>query len=75
MRLLNEFLAASGTRVAVGSEFSLPSEGNLGLIVTSFQCRVGSTEWSGVIGLKRMDYSRIIPVVDFIGDYLTEVRW
>ena len=70
--LLNEFLAASGTSVAVGSELSLPSEGNLGLIVTSFQCPSGERGVVGVIGLKRMEYSRIIPVVQFIGSYLNE---
>ncbi|HNX50366.1 MAG TPA: heat-inducible transcriptional repressor HrcA [Thermoanaerobaculaceae bacterium] len=72
LSLLNGFLAASGTQVAVGSELSLPSEGNLGLIVTSFQCPSGERGVVGVIGLKRMEYSRIIPVVQFIGSYLSE---
>lgn len=73
LSLLNEYLAASGTRVAVGSELRLASDGDLGLIVTSFQCPSGERGVVGVIGLKRMEYSRIIPVVEFIGGYLSEL--
>lgn len=72
LSLLNEYLAASGTRVAVGSELPLAGEGDLGLIVTTFQCPSGERGIVGVIGLKRMEYSRIIPVVEFIGSYLSE---
>lgn len=73
LSLLNEYLAATGTRVAVGSELPLASDGDLGLIVTSFQCASGERGVVGVIGLKRMEYSRIIPVVEFIGGYLGEL--
>lgn len=70
LSLLNQYMQASGTRVAVGSELPLASDGDLGLIVTTFQCPSGERGVVGVIGLKRMEYSRIIPVVEFIGSYL-----
>jgi len=73
LSLLNEYLAASGPSVAVGSEMPIASDGDLGLIVTSFRCPSGERGVVGVIGLKRMEYSRIIPVVEFIGSYLSEV--
>lgn len=72
LSLLNRYLAATGTCVAVGSELPWASDGDLGLIVTTFQCLSGERGVVGVIGLKRMEYSRIIPVVEFIGGYLSE---
>jgi heat-inducible transcriptional repressor len=71
LSLLNDFLAASGPRVLLGSEFSLVGGDDLGLIVTSFQRSSGEQGLIGVVGLKRMDYPRIIPIVDYIGNYLT----
>jgi len=72
LALLNDFLAASGPRVLFGSEFSLVGGDNLGLIVTSFHRSSGEEGLIGVVGLKRMDYPRIIPIVDYIGNYLTK---
>jgi heat-inducible transcriptional repressor len=72
LTLLNDFLAASGPRVLFGSEFSLVGGDDLGLIVTSFHRSSGEQGLIGVVGLKRMDYPRIIPIVDYIGNYLTK---
>jgi heat-inducible transcriptional repressor len=71
LTLLNEFVAASGPRVLLGSEFSLVGGDDLGLIMTSFHRASGEQGLIGVVGLKRMDYPRIIPIVDYIGNYLT----
>jgi transcriptional regulator of heat shock response len=58
--------------VLFGSEFSLVGGDNLGLIVTSFHRSSGEEGLIGVVGLKCMDYPRIIPIVDYIGNYLTK---
>jgi len=71
LTLLNDFLSASGPRVLLGAEFSLVGGDDLGLIVTSFHRSSGEQGLIGVVGLKRMDYTRIIPIVDYIGNYLT----
>ena len=68
--LLNSFLASAGPLVLLGSEFTLVGSGELGLIVSSFQRRSGEQGLIGVVGLKRMDYHRIIPIVDYIGQHL-----
>ena len=54
-----------------GSEFSLVGGDDLGLIVDLVPPRSGEDGLIGVVGLKRMDYPRIIPIVDYIGQYLT----
>ena len=71
LSLLNGYLSYAGPRVLFGSEFSLVGGDDLGLIVTSFHRSSGEDGLIGVIGLKRMDYPRIIPIVDYIGQYLT----
>ncbi len=71
LTLLNDFLAASGTRVLLGSEFSLAGGDELGLIMTSFHRASGEEGVIGVVGLKRMNYPKIIPIVNYIGQYLT----
>ena len=71
LSLLNGYLAYAGPRVLFGSEFSLVGGDDLGLIVTSFHRSSGEDGLIGVVGLKRMDYPRIIPIVDYIGQYLT----
>ncbi len=71
LSLLNGFLVSSGPRVLLGSEFSLVDGDDLGLIVTSFHRSSGEEGLIGVVGLKRMDYPRIIPIVDYIGQYLS----
>lgn len=68
--LLNRYLAQSGPRVVIGSELALVGEGDVGLIITSFNVPSGESGLVGVIGLKRMDYPRIIPIVDFVGHHL-----
>lgn len=73
LALLNQVLSASGTRVALGSELAFLPDGDVGLVVTSFQCFSGECGLVGVIGLKRMDYPRIIPIVGFMGDYLSNL--
>jgi heat-inducible transcriptional repressor len=72
LRLLNEFVAGAGPRVVLGSEFASVGGEDLGLIVTSFERDTGERGLVGVIGLKRMDYSRIIPIVGYLGQHLSQ---
>jgi heat-inducible transcriptional repressor len=73
VNLLNRYLSQRGPRVVIGSELAIGGRDDLGLIVTSFSVPSGESGLVGVIGLKRMDYGRIIPVVDFVGHYLSGV--
>jgi heat-inducible transcriptional repressor len=67
LSLLNGYLVATGPRVVLGSELPLAGGTDLSLVARPFECRSGERGLVGVIGLKRMDYSRIIPIVDFLG--------
>jgi heat-inducible transcriptional repressor len=74
LKVLNEFLGVGDTRVVVGSQFALAAGGEVGLVVASFRLATGEHGLVGVIGPKRMDYPRIIPVVDYVGHCLGERR-
>jgi heat-inducible transcriptional repressor len=74
LKVLNEFLGVGDARALGGSQFALAAGGEVGLIVTSFSLATGEHGLVGVIGPKRMDYPRIIPVVEYVGHCLGEPR-
>lgn len=61
------------TQVIIGGESEVTASGNLGMVATLFfrdGRRAGAV---GVVGPRRMNYGRIVPVVKFIGDTLTRM--
>jgi heat-inducible transcriptional repressor len=61
------------TQVIIGRESEITASGNLGMVATLFfkgGRRAGAV---GVVGPRRMNYGRIVPVVKFIGDALTRM--
>jgi heat-inducible transcriptional repressor len=61
------------TQVLIGAESETTAGGDLGIIATLYfkdSRRAGAV---GVVGPRRMDYQRIVPVVEYIGDSLTEM--
>ncbi len=61
------------TQVLIGGETETTAQGNLGIVATLYfrdRQQVGAV---GVVGPRRMDYQRIVPVVEFIGDSLTQM--
>jgi heat-inducible transcriptional repressor len=61
------------TQVIIGRESEVTASGNLGMVATLFfkgGRRAGAV---GVVGPRRMNYGRIVPVVKFIGDALTRM--
>ena len=75
-RLAAEFrraFARGRTQVLIGAESETTAQGNLGIVATLFfrdRRQVGAV---GVVGPRRMDYQRIVPVVEYIGDSLTQM--
>jgi len=66
-------LTRERTRVIIGRESRVTSSGELGMVATLFFFeghRVGAL---GVVGPRRMNYRRIVPVLEFIGDTVTQM--
>jgi heat-inducible transcriptional repressor len=75
-RIAAEFrraFARGRTQVLIGGESETTAEGDLGIVATLYfrdDQRAGAV---GVVGPRRMDYQRIVPVVEYIGDSLTQM--
>ncbi len=66
-------LRARRTHVFIGEESEVTASGGLGMIASLFfrqGRRVGAV---GVVGPRRMDYGRIVPLVEFIADMVTRM--
>ena len=64
-------LRSKSTRVLLGSESELTAGGNLGMVATLFYQGDKAAGAVGVVGPRRMDYGRIVQVVECIGETLS----
>ena len=75
-RIVNEWRRAldrGRTQVILGHESEATASGNLGMVATLFYRRGRPAGALGVVGPRRMDYGRIVPMVEFVGDTLTRL--
>jgi heat-inducible transcriptional repressor len=61
------------TQVILGHESAVTASGNLGMVATLFYRHGRPVGALGVVGPRRMDYGRIVPMVEFFGDTLTRM--
>jgi heat-inducible transcriptional repressor len=73
VREIRHALASCSTRVLIGCESALTASGELGMVTTLFFKDGRRAGALGVVGPRRMDYLRIVPVVEFIGASLTKM--
>jgi heat-inducible transcriptional repressor len=66
-------LERSRTQVIIGRESEITESGDLGMVATLFYRHGRRAGALGVVGPRRMDYSRIVPVVEYIGDEVTRL--
>jgi heat-inducible transcriptional repressor len=75
-KIASEFrraFARGRTQVLIGEESDATASGSLGMVATLYfkdNRRAGAV---GVVGPRRMDYQRIVPVVEYVGDTLTQM--
>ncbi len=70
---LRHALAGKRTQVIIGAESEATAAGNLGMVATLFFKEGRRAGAVGVVGPRRMDYQRVVPVVEFVGDRLTRM--
>lgn len=73
VREIRRALAGRSTQVIIGRESALTASGELGMVTTLFYRNGERAGAVGVVGPRRMDYTRIVPMVEFIGDSLTRM--
>jgi heat-inducible transcriptional repressor len=73
VRLLDRTLAAPGICVFIGSEANLPDLTDISVVAAAYGGEGGRPLGTiGVIGPSRMNYSKVIPLVDFTAEVITE---
>jgi heat-inducible transcriptional repressor len=73
VKLLDRTLAAPGICVFIGAEANLADLSDISVVAASYGIEERPLGTIGVIGPSRMDYSRVIPLVDFTADVITEI--
>ena len=72
--MLNKCLTGDGVRVFIGEDDDVTSELDFSLVATSYggdgRRALGSL---GIIGPSRMEYSRVVPLVHYLGKALSDV--
>jgi heat-inducible transcriptional repressor len=72
VRLLDRTLAAPGICVFIGAEANLPDLTDISVVAASYGSEARPLGTIGVIGPSRMNYSKVIPLVDFTAEVITE---
>ena len=72
VRLLDRTLSAPGICVFIGAEANLPDLTDISVVAASYGTEGRPLGTIGVIGPSRMNYSKVIPLVDFTAEVITE---
>jgi heat-inducible transcriptional repressor len=73
LRLLDKALTAQGVRLLIGSESELAELEGLSLVTSAYGDEKQPMGALGVIGPTRMDYSKVIPMVDFTARLVSRI--
>ncbi len=73
VKLLDKCIEPKGVQIAIGSENLVREIEACSLVTSIYSCGGEVLGALGVIGPRRMNYSRVIPLVDFTAKLLTEI--
>ena len=73
VKLLDKCMAPQGVQIAIGSESQIQEMETCSLVTSTYGCEGKIWGALGVIGPRRMNYSRIIPLVDYSAKLLTKI--
>ncbi|MCA9602309.1 MAG: heat-inducible transcriptional repressor HrcA [Polyangiales bacterium] len=69
--LLDQTLRAGGVQVLIGTEANLGDVADVSLISARYQAEGGATGSVGIIGPARVDYGKLVPLVEFTARMLS----
>lgn len=71
VKILNQCIQGGGVRVLIGEDSELTSELEFSVVATSYGVDERPLGTLGILGPSRMDYEKIIPLVNFLGETLS----
>ena len=72
VRVLDQLIAGGGPRVIIGEESDLTSSLNFSLVATTYGSPGRILGALGIFGPSRMEYEKVVPLVDFLGRTVSE---
>jgi heat-inducible transcriptional repressor len=72
-RILDKCINDEGVKIFIGSEMGVEHIDDLGLVLKPYQRGGKAVGTLGVIGPKRMNYSKVVSVVDYSADIISNV--
>jgi heat-inducible transcriptional repressor len=73
VKLLDKFMDPKGVQIAIGSESQVQEMETCSVVTSTYSCSGEVLGVLGVIGPRRMNYSRVIPLVGYTAKLLTEI--
>jgi len=74
VKLLDRFLASEGTQVLIGSENPFLEANECSLVISTYKLSDKEVGAVGIIGPIRMEYHRVITLVDYAAKMLTKTH-
>ena len=72
VKILNQCIQGGGVRVLIGEDSELTSELDFSVVVTPYGVGDQPLGTLGIVGPSRMDYEKVIPLVNFLGETLSQ---
>jgi len=69
--MLNQLIQGRGVRVIIGEESELTSDVDFSLVATTYGTEEQHLGSVGIFGPSRMEYQRVIPLVDYLGEKIS----
>ncbi len=73
VKLLDKCIDPKGVRIAIGSESEVQEMETCSVVTSTYRYKGEVLGALGVIGPRRMNYSKVIPIVDYTAKLLTEI--
>ncbi len=73
VKILDQSLRSPGIHIFIGEELLLPEINGMSLITSVYNDKDGSRGLLGVLGPTRMNYARIVPLLNFTSQIVTQV--
>ena len=73
-KMIQALKKSKGVQIFIGSNTNLFKNVNLSMIFSSYQTKNGLTGAIGVIGPKRIDYQRIVPIVSYMSEIISKKK-
>ena len=71
-KLIQALKKSAGVQIFIGSNTNFFKQSNMSMILSSYKTKQGITGAVGIIGPKRIDYQKIIPIISYMSEVISK---